>query len=225
MFLGLFTTTWHQQLDKKGQSTLPLLSELMTVAELQAMEETFGVRLSGEQTAQIRTYLDLLSLWDRTVNLTRIQSVADQLRFHFFESFWAADRFLDPNQMIADVGSGAGFPGLAMKLFLPTLRLALIEKSAKKIVFLKEACATLSLPAAFFQGRAEDYPGWDTIGLATLRALTPSAKLVDLLRVHGVKLLWLHGSALGNSMTGWTLVRQHLVPGSASRFASLFRCD
>lgn len=197
----------------------------MTVAELQVMEETFGVRLPGEQLAQIRTYLDLLKLWNRTINLTRVRSAADQLRFHFFESFWAADRFLDSDQVIADVGAGAGFPGLAMKLFLPTLHLTLIEKNAKKIVFLKEACRALSLPTSFFQGRAEDYPGWDTIDLATLRALTPSAKLINLLRTHRVKLLWLHGSALGDSMAGWTLVRQHLVPGSTSRFASLFHYD
>ena len=197
----------------------------MTVSELQVMEETFGVQLSGEQKAQIRNYLDLLKRWNRTINLTRVQSVADQLRFHFFESFWAADRFLDPNQVIADVGTGAGFPGLALKLFLPTLRLTLIEKSAKKTVFLKEACRTLSLPTEFFQGRAEDYPGWDMIDVATIRALTPSPRLRNLLRAHGVKLLWFHGSLLGDSMNGLTLVRQHQVPASSSRFASLFRCD
>ena len=197
----------------------------MTVPKLQVMEETFGVQLSGEQKAQIRNYLDLLKRWNRTINLTRIHSVADQLRFHFFESFWAADRFLDPNQATADVGTGAGFPGLALKLFLPTLRLTLIEKSAKKIVFLKEACRTLSLPAEFFQGRAEDYPSWHTIDAATIRALTPSPRLRVLLRAHGVKLLWFHGSGLVDSMNGFTLVRQHQVPGSTSRFASLFDCD
>ncbi len=189
------------------------------------MEEMFGVQLSGDQNAQVRNYLDLLKRWNRTINLTRVQGVEDQLRFHFFECFWAADRFLDQNQVVADVGSGAGFPGLALKLFLPTLHLTLIEKSAKKVVFLREACQTLSLPAALFQGRAEDYPSWDTIGLATIRALRPSANLMDLLRRHRVKLLLLHGSVPGVSMKGLTLLRQHQVPGSTSRFASLFRCE
>ena len=189
------------------------------------MEQIFGVQLSGEQTAQVRSYLDLLKRWNRTINLTRVQSVEDQLRFHFFESFWAADRFLDQDQVLADVGSGAGFPGLAMKLFLPTLHVTLTEKNAKKIIFLKEACRTLTLPAQFFHGRAEDYPGWDTIGLATIRALKPSPKLMDLLRIHRVKLLLLHGSVLGVSMKGLTLLCRHQVPGSTSRFASLFRCE
>ncbi len=197
----------------------------MPVSELLVMEEAFGVQISGEQRAQIQHYLDLLERWNRTINLTRVQGVADQLRFHFFESFWAADRFLHPNQAIADVGTGAGFPGLALKLFLPTLRLTLIEKSAKKVVFLKEACRALSLPAEFFQGRAEGYPDWNTIDLATIRALTPSAKLLDLLGSHGVKLLWLHGSALGDSVNALTLVRRQQVPDSTSRFASLFRCN
>ncbi len=169
--------------------------------------------------------LSRLKRWNRTIDLTRVQSVEDQLQFHFFESFWAADRFLDQDQVVTDVGSGAGFPGLALKLFLPTLHLTLIEKSAKKIVFLKEACRTLSLPAKLFHGRAEDYPSWDTIGLATIRALRPSPKLMDLLRTHRVKLLLLHGSVLGVSMTGLTLLRQHQVPASTSRFASLFRCE
>ena len=193
----------------------------MTVPKLRVMEEEFGIQLSGEQKAQIRNYLDLLKRWNRTINLTRVESVEDQLRFHFFESFWAADRFLDRNQVVADVGSGAGFPGLALKLFLPTLDLTLIEKSAKKIVFLKEACRTLSLPAKPFQGKAEDYPSWDTINLATIRALKPSPKLLDLLRTHRVNLLLLHGSTPGDSMKGLRLLRQYQVPGSTSRFGSL----
>ena len=198
-----------------------MVPSTIRVAEL---EQTFGVRLSAEQKVQIRTYLALLKLWNRKVNLTRLQSVGDQLQFHFFESFWAADRFLSADDRVADVGTGAGFPGLALKLFLPSIRLTLIEKSARKVVFLKEVCRALSLPVEIFQGFAEGYEEWGRIDVATLRALVPAPQLIERFRNYEVLLLLLHGTELADSVQHLELVRRHRVPGSDARYASLFRC-
>jgi 16S rRNA (guanine527-N7)-methyltransferase len=69
-----------------------------------------------------------------------------------------------------DLGSGAGFPGLPMKLYAPNLRLTLLESRQKKAAFLKEAVRTLGLPEVqVFAGRAEEFPG--SADLVTMRAV------------------------------------------------------
>ena len=68
----------------------------------------------------------------------------------FLEAFWAAQNFLPDKTPLGDVGSGAGFPGLAMKLYRPSLQVTLIEKSYKKVVFLREVSGKLGLEVDVF---------------------------------------------------------------------------
>jgi 16S rRNA (guanine(527)-N(7))-methyltransferase RsmG len=168
----------------------------------------------------MRVYVELLQRWNRRVNLTSIDRVEDQLRFSFFEAFWAADRFLEGNERLADVGAGAGFPGLAMKLFRPSLEVVLIEPNAKKVVFLKEVSRALGLQVEVFAGKGEDYLGWATAGVAAFRALRPSAALLAILARERVRLLLFEG-AEGLQSTDIAVRRRELVPGSRQRYVTL----
>jgi 16S rRNA (guanine527-N7)-methyltransferase len=107
-----------------------------------------SMRLSTEQLELISTYLDLLARWNRRINLTAIRDREAILTRHFGESLFAARHFLpDPLAALSvtDVGSGAGFPGMPLKIWAPQIRLTLIESNGKKATFLNEAIRTLNL--------------------------------------------------------------------------------
>lgn len=190
-----------------------------------SLEQTFGLTLTPEQRAGVRTYVRLLAKWNSRVNLTRLVRIEDELRFHFFESFWLAQRFLGPNHTLVDVGSGAGFPGLAMQLYYPSLSLTLIEKNFKKTVFLKEAARALALRARVVHGKAETDADWDGVRMVTVRGLKPSMSLIDSLGRRGIPLLMLHGEDPSGTLNGLRRVRRERVPGSRRRFATLFGFD
>src|SRR5580658_5381889 len=106
--------------------------------------------LSPTQLQHISTYIDLLLRWNARVNLTAVRDPEEIVTRHFGESLFAA-RHLFPQQGAAsseyliDLGSGAGFPGLPMKVWRPNLRLTLIEATQKKCTFLQEAVRKLGL--------------------------------------------------------------------------------
>ena len=164
----------------------------------------------------------MLAKWNSRVNLTRLVRTEDELRFLFFESFWLAKRFLDPCHAVVDVGSGAGFPGLAMQLYCPRLSLTLIEKNFKKTVFLREVARALSLRARIVHGEAETVANWEGVQLVTVRALKPSRRLTEALAVRRIPLLALHGETLSETLKGRRWLRRELVPGSRRRYATLF---
>ena len=193
--------------------------------QLHDLENLFNLKLTVTQRSHLMNYLSLLDEWNARMNLARIGSTADKLQFHFFESFWLAKQFLDSHQVVVDVGSGAGFPGLAMQLYDPSLCLTLIDKSFKKTVFLKEVGRNLSLGARVVHGTGEAYSNWPGVRLATVRALKPSQDLVKVLGQHGVLLLVLHGAEPGRILNRLRILRREQVPGSLRRFATLFECN
>ena len=187
-----------------------------------SLETLFCLNLDQVQRNRVRTYVRLLAKWNSRVNLTRLVRIEDVLRFHFFESFWLAQRFLEPNHAVVDVGSGAGFPGLAMQLHYPGLSLTLIEKNFRKTVFLKEVARTLSLRARIVHGAAETDADWENIRVVTVRGLKPSTRLTAALRRRDIPLLALHGDKLSETLKGLRQVHRERVPGSHHRFATLF---
>src|SRR6266849_6850548 len=117
----------------------------------------FGVRLSPEQTGQIISYLRLLLIWNGKVNLTAIRDPVEILYRHFCESMFAGVSVPIESGRLADVGSGAGFPGLPMKILRPGLQVSLIESNVKKATFLAEVIRELNLSdARVIVGRYED---------------------------------------------------------------------
>lgn len=118
---------------------------MLTPREIAELLEPYEVVLSGVQIEQARIFTNLLMKWNRKINLTRIVDERGIYQQHFGESFYLA-RFLPPRcERILDVGSGCGFPGLALKLIRPHTAMTLLEASAKKALFLKEVIVTLGL--------------------------------------------------------------------------------
>ncbi|HVP55559.1 MAG TPA: 16S rRNA (guanine(527)-N(7))-methyltransferase RsmG [Candidatus Eisenbacteria bacterium] len=125
--------------------------------------------------AQLQTYLDLLLRWNVRINLTAVCDPEQIVTRHFGESLFAARLLRDTGLLagtptLSDVGSGAGFPGIPIKLLAPRLHLTLIESQNKKATFLREAVRTLNLgDVEVFCGRAGTWNRTATI--VTLRAV------------------------------------------------------
>ena len=132
-----------------------------------------GHRLSQQQLAQIQTYTELLQKWNAHINLTAVRDTEEIVTRHFGESLFAARQLLsvsETNQTAIDVGSGAGFPGLPLKIWNSDLALTLIEAHGKKAVFLREVVRALAFSkVTVFAGRAEDIS--EKSSLVTLRAV------------------------------------------------------
>jgi 16S rRNA (guanine527-N7)-methyltransferase len=140
--------------------------------------------LSSAQLKLISTYIDLLIRWNERVNLTAIRTPEEIVARHFGESLFAARHLLpvSPPDMqaqapqageaplLVDLGSGAGFPGLPLKIWSPQTRVTLLESNHKKVAFLRETIRALILTNIdVFPGRAENFPARASI--LTLRAV------------------------------------------------------
>lgn len=94
---------------------------------------------------KMQLYMNLLSMWGRKIALTTITNDEDVVRFHFGESIFALSLENFEHGRLADVGSGAGFPGLAIRLLCPKLTMTLLEPNKKKCAFLNEVTRKLEL--------------------------------------------------------------------------------
>lgn len=116
-----------------------------------------GVRLPEPALEKLRTYYALLDERNRVMNLTAIQGEEDTARLHFLDC-GAILHFLPlQGKTLLDVGAGAGFPGLVLKLLEPELRLTLLDSQQKRVAFQQEVCAALGLgDVECLAGRAEE---------------------------------------------------------------------
>ena len=138
--------------------------------------------LSPLQLKNISMYIDLLLRWNAGMNLTGVRQPEQIVTRHFGESLFAA-RHLFPiasgSPRLIDVGSGAGFPGLPIKIWAPQIHLELIESNQKKATFLREAVRTLALTNVnVFSSRAEDFTS--TAEVVTLRAVERFAQILPI---------------------------------------------
>lgn len=117
-------------------STIPCT--MLSETRVRQLLEPFGLNLPSGQLNQILTYLDLLLRWNQKINLTAIRNPEECVARHFGESLFLA-RHEELRGSLLDIGSGAGFPGLALKIPFPELAVTLLEPVAKKRAFLKEA--------------------------------------------------------------------------------------
>jgi len=130
--------------------------------------------LSGQQLDCISTYINMLLRWNRKINLTSVRRPEEIVTRHFGESLFAARHLFTesaaPALRVIDVGSGAGFPGLPLKIYAPAIRLTLIESHQRRAAFLSEVIRELKLSEAeVFAGRAESFAG--DADLVTMRAV------------------------------------------------------
>jgi 16S rRNA (guanine527-N7)-methyltransferase len=153
--------------------------------------------LSDPQLSSIARYLELLKRWNETIPLTSIEQDADIVARHFGESIFVGSLLLIVRGRLADVGSGAGFPGLPLKIAFPELRVTLVEPNIKKCAFLREMQATLVLTGVeVVRSRYEDFPAApDSFDFICSRALGGYKRLLQwskaVLRPGGRVILWL----------------------------------
>lgn len=141
-----------------------------------------GQELTDHQVLQISTYLDLLLRWNEKMNLTAVREPEAVVQRHFGESLFAA-HLIATNcagaKSLADVGSGAGFPGLPVKIAIPQLNVTLIESQQKKATFLREVIRELALQDVQVSNvRAESLQQISDI--ATLRAVESFDKVLTI---------------------------------------------
>jgi len=105
----------------------------------------FKIEATTEQIALIQRYMSLLLAWNEKINITAIRDPLEMLYRHFCESMYAAVAVPLQGGRLADVGSGGGFPGLALKIIRPELQVFLIESNVKKATFLAEVARELAL--------------------------------------------------------------------------------
>jgi 16S rRNA (guanine527-N7)-methyltransferase len=95
--------------------------------------------LTAEQMAALEAHLDLLMRWNKSLNLTAIRSREEAIERHYCEALFLGARLPAGALRIADVGSGAGFPGFPVAIVRPECSVTLIESHQRKAVFLREA--------------------------------------------------------------------------------------
>ena len=125
----------------------------------------FGVVLSNEQLEQFYTYYKLLIEWNEKINLTAIIEFDEVLKKHFLDSI-AIGRILNQNESVSilDIGTGAGFPGIPIKIAFPNTEITLMDSLNKRVNFLNEVIKELSLQKInAIHGRAEDFAKKDLL--------------------------------------------------------------
>ena len=166
-------------------------------------------------------YLALLERWNRTYNLTAIRDPAEMLTRHLLDSLAMAAHW--QTEELADMGAGAGLPGLPLAILHPQRRVVLIESNGKKARFMREVKRSLQLDAVeVVERRAEAYAPAAPMTTATARAVAPISALGDWCRPwlsEGGELLAMKGPGYRDELdalpAGYTLAAVHSlsVPG------------
>jgi 16S rRNA (guanine527-N7)-methyltransferase len=202
----------------------------MESSRIAQLLQPFAPPLSAAQLQLISMYIDILLRWNARINLTAVREPEQIVTRHFGESLFAgaclfpAGSELPGNPHVVDVGSGAGFPGLPIKIWAPQIHLTLIESNQKKATFLREVARGLTLMNVnVFPGRAEGFP--PACGdVVTLRAVErfddvlPTA--IRLVRPSGRLALLIGDRQIARArelVTGFTWEEPIPIPQSMSR--------
>jgi 16S rRNA (guanine527-N7)-methyltransferase len=199
--------------------------------EISYILSPFRVQLSAAQVSKIREYISVLLKWNKLVSLTTVVDPAEIVARHFGESMFLSAILPVENCRLADVGSGAGFPGLALKILCRDLEIILIEANKKKAAFLSEIVRSLDLrgveviPARFEDIRPEE----SSTHIITARALGGFPSLLQWSRRSlsdcGHVALWVGGEDMTkiSNTSGWIWHPAVRIPDSQRRFILIGR--
>jgi 16S rRNA (guanine527-N7)-methyltransferase len=191
----------------------------------------FGVNPSSEQVLKVMVFLRLILKWNQTINLTSIRQPEEIVARHFGESMFASHVLPVEKGRLADVGSGAGFPGLALKIISPDLNVTLVEPNKKKCAFLWEVIRALDLsgvdvvPERFEETR---FPA-GSFDYVTARGLGGLSRVLrwasNVLKPGGSVIFWVGGTdALRIShVERWHWDQPMRIPESQRRFLLIGR--
>lgn len=119
--------------------------------------QKMNILFNDEQLKMFYKYMNLLLEWNNKINLTAIIQPEDVILKHFIDSL-TINKYICENTSIADVGTGAGFPGIALKIYRPDIKITLVDSINKRINFLNEVISNLKLENIFtVHSRIEDF--------------------------------------------------------------------
>lgn len=158
-----------------------------------------GIELSEKQLQQYEIYAKMLVEWNEKMNLTAITDIDQIYERHFLDSILPAFETTLQGS-ICDVGAGAGFPSIPLKILLPELKVTIVETLGKRITFLKALCEALDIEVELVNARSEEYAlqkreSFDYVTARAVANLSMLAELcIPLVKVDGI-FLALKGSA------------------------------
>jgi 16S rRNA (guanine527-N7)-methyltransferase len=212
----------------RSKSRAPLSLEQIALA---LSPFTAGVQISNDAMEKIRRYIELLAVWNQSVSLTAIDDKLEMVARHFGESIFAVPAIPIRSGRLADVGTGAGFPGLPLKIVRQELSVVLLEPNLKKCAFLSEVKRELALEGVEVERcRYEEYrlsgPAFDFVcarALGDYRRLLRWAKTV--LAPGGRVALWIgeEDSILIGGTRGWSWDLPMRIPESSRRVIQVGR--
>jgi 16S rRNA (guanine527-N7)-methyltransferase len=141
-------------------------------------EGALNLKFTPEQTANFQTYMELLVEWNEKINLTAITEPKEVAVKHFLDSLTVLNAVnIKSGSRVIDVGTGAGFPGIPLKIMRPDMELTLLDSLNKRLIFLKEVCTALKIDASLVHARAEEGGRQkqlrEKFDIATARAVAP----------------------------------------------------
>jgi 16S rRNA (guanine527-N7)-methyltransferase len=198
-------------------------------AKIEELLRPYGVTPIPGIHAKIGVYISLLLKWNRSISLTTVIDPVEIVKFHFGESLFASTVADFEDSRLADVGSGAGFPGIPLAMQVRSLNLTLIESNTKKCAFLSEVTRELDISTIrVFRGRMEDFPAKSGFfGFIAARALGHHGDLLAWSRAHltasGKLVLWLgdEDATILSRTPDWDWDDRVAIPGSKRRFLLL----
>lgn len=143
-----------------------------------------GIEVTDKELSLLDKYYKLLVEWNEKINLTAITKEEDVYLKHFYDSL-TMNKIIDLKnyESLCDVGSGAGFPGLVLKIFFPNLKIDLVDSLNKRVIFLDEVIKELELKdISAIHSRIEDYvkDNREKYDIVTARAVTNLSNLLEL---------------------------------------------
>lgn len=194
---------------------------------LETAAAAVGVPLTSTQRGQLGIHFRLLLEWNRRINLTAIRDPEQAAARHFAESLFLSTLIPAPAGIFVDVGSGAGFPGLPLKVVWPESCCLLLEPNQKKATFLRDVVRQAGLRGVAVEAaRVESLVESATAGeawLVTMRAVAAEAQLLAairrLLRSDGIVALFLgeNDAADLTRSEGFQWEPAHAVPDASQR--------
>ena len=186
----------------------------------------FQLEANDKQVVQIQQYMTLLLTWNEKINLTAIRDPLEILYRHFCESMFAVVAVPVENGRLADVGSGAGFPGIPLKIMRPDLLTLLIESNMKKATFLAEVLRNVELPdtrvlVSRYEELGEEITPLDFVCSRALGEFEPFLAWAASERIAAKQvILWIGGRDLDAARRGmdWEWREPIAVPHSLRRY-------